>query len=148
MDETVAYSSLKHTRSRKAMAVPYFEDLKARRGRGCGWRVVLTWRMDGYMRFRSDHLRETAGGVVMQCDIWVVFRVSISSDCKDTTRGEKQKQFFAGVMRTLCTCLRSVPLDAWPYPQSECKCTGFSLCRALCRHRACCSLHLLLVWCL
>ena len=102
MDETVAYSSLKHTRSRKAIAVPYFEDLKARRGRGCGWRVVLTWRMDGYMHALqiSDHLRETAGGVVMQCDIWVVFRVSISSDCKDTTRGEKQKQFFAGVIRS------------------------------------------------
>lgn len=37
----------------------------------------------------------------MQCDIWVVFRVSISSDYKDTTRGEKQKQFFAGVVRSL-----------------------------------------------
>ena len=101
MVETVAYSSLKHTRSRKAIAVPYFEDLKARRGCGCGWRVVLTWRMDGYMHALqiSDHLRDTAGGVVMQCDIWVVFRGSISSDYKDTTRGEKQKQFFAGAMR-------------------------------------------------
>ena len=38
-------------------------------------------------------------GLVMQCDIWVVFRGSISSGYKDTTRGEKQKQFFAGAMR-------------------------------------------------
>ena len=115
MDETVAYSSLKHTRSRKAIAVPYFEDLKARRGRGCGWRVVVTWRMDGTCtRSRYPIISVILQvGLVMQCDIWVVFRVSISSDYKDTTRRVKQKQFFAGAMRTLCTCLRSVPLDAW-----------------------------------